>query len=139
MSLQLDQGDLDNILDGLGQENDENYAEFVTGEVLKKDILVIKIDGRALGMDESAAVLNSISKFMKDVEQHVILDLSNCSFFASHALGVLIKFAAAHSKKGFRLIMAGANAAIIDLIYITKIDLFATIVPSVEAGVELLE
>jgi anti-sigma B factor antagonist len=85
--------------------------------------------------------LNNIFAFQPVLRQqtvNTILDLSGVPYMDSAGLGVLVNSHVSHQQRGQRLILAGVNDRIQELLKLTKVDSVLEVVPDLEAAYRAL-
>ncbi len=77
------------------------------------------------------------NEFLKGQASVTILDLSGVPHMDSAGLGVVLKYYVSAQKRGFKLILAGMNARVMELMKLTRVDSLIPIAATVEQA-ELL-
>lgn len=83
----------------------------------------------------SYLVREAVEQVLDDGAEAVILDVSAVGFMDSTALGVLVVF---HRRLGRRLVVAGAQPAVLRLLQITKFSSVLTLTDSVATALTAL-
>ncbi len=83
----------------------------IDGNLASGKIPVLRFHGRIVGSD-AALLVDSICRNFDDVAGHMILDLRDCTFFSSVAIGFVVELATQREKNGGHLIIASATRQI---------------------------
>lgn len=87
-------------------------AEFsIEGTMAGDQLPVLRFHGRIVGAD-AACLVDSVCRNFDDVAGHMVLDLSDCSFFSSVAIGFVVELAKQRELNGGHLVIAAANRQI---------------------------
>jgi anti-anti-sigma factor len=87
---------------------------------------VINIGGLTLPSN-TTRIMDSVAELMDKIKGDVILDLKNCTYMSSMALGTLAKVAIKRKESGWRMFIVAANKKILNIIEMIGIDEFVTI------------
>jgi anti-anti-sigma factor len=133
------QEELNALLQTFDSEAQQNIAENLTHEILPSGYFSISLKGRTFGYRESDLIFRSIKRIVQEVNQHVIIDLSNCSYLSSFAIGAISQLAIVRGNKGLKMILVGTNDTIKDIIHLSQLTDLFTFCSTVEEAVTLLD
>lgn len=122
----ITQPELDKLLEEFNASTSNSDGPTITNNV-KFGIIIISIDGITMGANSNAKVITKINEIFDTVESHVILDLKNCSFFSSIAIGYMINWINKLKTKNSKLICVGANSQIKELFKISNMGILIKI------------
>lgn len=90
----------------------DDSSEFkVVSTLTPEGIPLLTISGRLVGI-EAAALTDRVCHRFEDIEGTVLIDLRDCVFFSSIALGFLYNFAHQRQKKNSKLLIVNASKQI---------------------------
>ena len=139
MSDFLNQNDMNELLKKLSQVHDSPGTQVFSAKIIETGILLIGMQGRILGQNDSLEVISQISTSTEGQDLRMIIDLSHCSYLSSIVLGALARIAEKTIKKGKKICVFGANEIIIELFELTMFTEFIEICDSLEKSIAYLK
>ncbi len=121
MNNELTQEELDNLLKGCSEDR-PGIEQFITGEVLSAKCFSICISSTTIGIGQADKVFNSIRKMVVEFDYNIIINLRNCQFFSSFAIGEIAQLAVDRKKRNVRIAIVEANQIILDVLSLTSIN-----------------
>ena len=116
MSDEISQNELDGMVDKL-QFSVEDSPDFqVFSRITPEGYPLITITGRVLGL-EAASLTDRVCSRYADVKGNILMDLHDCSFFSSIALGFIYNLADQRKKMEGTLVVIGAGQQIRKMVY----------------------
>lgn len=108
----------------------------------KKDVdgvVVVSVEGQLLGGPENA---DSFHRFFKslldDGKREIVVDLGNCAYASSQAVGMLMAVHASISKVGGELVFARVGDRVYDIFFVTGILVIFEVFDKVDDAVKYL-
>lgn len=107
-------------------------AEFsITGELSANGLPVLIVRGKVLGA-EAATLVDRVCEPFSEVRGDLIIDLAQCTFFSSVAIGFVVALAQQRQQHGGRLIILKAALQIKKSIYVMGMGDYFTFIESLE-------
>lgn len=111
----ISQEDMDRLLQTMDFDIEDSPDFEVHGEVSPEGFPCLRVKGRVLGM-EAASLVETVGARLDAVDGHLFLDLTDCTFFSSVALGFVFELAKQRMEKGFKLFVIEASPQILKMI-----------------------
>lgn len=134
----LSQNELDQLIAESTKNLPVHHRAHVTGKHLERDILYIKIAGLALGTDDSAYVIDQVSRLTESITNHIVVDISDCVYLSSLAIGSLLKLACNRQKNNKLLVINGANATIKGVLSLLSLEKLLPISANCDEAVTMI-
>lgn len=122
MSEGISQEELDGLLRQLDTEVGGADESKVRGTRLPTGDMCITINGRILGVWESTKLVEKINELIAGMDQHVLLDVSDCPFLSSFALGQIARLALERIKRNKKVVIVGAAKIVRDMLELASLD-----------------
>ena len=136
MSDEISQAEFDGLTAGL-QFSVEDSPDFqVVSRVLPEGLPLITITGRVLGV-EAASLTDRICNRYAAVKGNILMDLHECTFFSSIALGFIYNLADQRKKMEGSLVVIGAGQQIRKMVYMMGMGEYFSFVDTFEAAIAL--
>lgn len=103
----------------------------VNGELSADGVPTLAIRGKVLGA-EAATLVDRVCEPFADVPGDLIIDLAQCTFFSSVAIGFVVALAHQRQKHGGRLIILKASLQIKKSIYVMGMGDYFTFIESLD-------
>jgi anti-anti-sigma factor len=129
--LLLNQDELNKLIQTLPQAAEPEKQLFQT-RIIKDHILLISIQGRILGQDDSLAFINQFTSSFSGKSVPLIIDLTECTYLSSIVLGALARLSEEHIKNHKKIAAFGANEVISDLLQLTQFTDFIELYDTLE-------
>lgn len=105
-----------------------------------EDVLVLSVAARQL------THLDSVARFERELrrlvrerpERHWLIDFHDVTFFITPAVNTLLTILRTLASRGGRLVLTGISADVRYILGLRRVDAVLTILPTREAGLELL-
>lgn len=111
----ISQDEMDRLLQTMSFDVEASADFEVHGEVFPEGFPCIRVEGRVLG-NEAARLVETVGARLDSMEGHLFLDLTDCTFFSSVALGFVFELAKQRMDKGFKLFIIEASPQILKMI-----------------------
>ncbi len=134
----LDQEDMNVLFDKLSQAQNGLEKKFFSAKIIKPGILLISVEGRILGQNDSLNIIDQLSNITAKNDLRITIDLSNCTYLSSMVLGALARVAEKSINAGKKICVFGANEIIVDLLKLTMFTEFIEICDSLEMSINFL-
>ena len=136
MSDEISQGELD-AMTGKLQFAVEDSPDFrVYSRVLPEGLPLITITGRVLGV-EAASLTDRVCDRYAAVKGNILMDLHECSFFSSIALGFIYNLADQRKKMEGTLVVIGAGQQIRKMVYMMGMGEYFSFVDTFEEALAI--
>lgn len=136
MSDEISQGELD-AMTGKLQFAVEDSPDFrVYSRVLPEGLPLITITGRVLGV-EAASLTDRVCDRYAAVKGNILMDLHECSFFSSIALGFIYNLADQRKKMEGTLVVIGAGQQIRKMVYMMGMGEYFSFVDTFEDAIAI--
>ncbi|MBP5232487.1 MAG: STAS domain-containing protein [Planctomycetes bacterium] len=131
MSDEISQEELDEMADKL-QFSVEDSPDFqVFSRISPEGLPLITITGRVLGV-EAASLTDRVCNRYAAVKGNILMDLHECSFFSSIALGFIYNLADQRKKMEGTLVVIGAGQQIRKMVYMMGMGEYFSFVDTFE-------
>ena len=131
MSDEISQEELDEMADKL-QFSVEDSPDFqVFSRISPEGLPLITITGRVLGV-EAASLTDRVCDRYAAVKGNILMDLHECSFFSSIALGFIYNLADQRKKMEGTLVVIGAGQQIRKMVYMMGMGEYFSFVDTFE-------
>ena len=131
MSDEISQEELDEMADKL-QFSVEDSPDFqVFSRISPEGLPLINITGRVLGV-EAASLTDRVCNRYAAVKGNILMDLHECSFFSSIALGFIYNLADQRKKMEGTLVVIGAGQQIRKMVYMMGMGEYFSFVDTFE-------
>lgn len=100
----------------------DGLANCISTTLLPSGVLCIRINGHVIGQTESFSAINKISLLVAGTSHHVVVDVVDCPYLSSLALGALSALARERGAAGYSLALIDANKMIKDVIGLTGLS-----------------
>ena len=136
MSDEISQEELDEMADKL-QFSVEDSPDFqVFSRISPEGLPLITITGRVLGV-EAASLTDRVCNRYAAVKGNILMDLHECSFFSSIALGFIYNLADQRKKMEGTLVVIGAGQQIRKMVYMMGMGEYFSFVDTFEEAIAL--
>jgi len=92
---------------------------------------LLKVKGEMIGAD-CAQVSNQFIEKVNNLDNPVIMDLSEVEYIDSRGLGIIVFLYTHVKKKGQRFFLAGVSKEIMKILKVTALDTILSIYPDIE-------
>ena len=104
----------------------------------QKGITIFKLEGEIIDKNQTAAMMEEISKLVSSGKKNVVLELSGVRYMNSSGLNVMVNILTKARTAGGDVSVCNLSPKVNQLLVVTKLDTIFNILPSVEAAVEKL-
>jgi anti-anti-sigma factor len=106
----------------------------LTTQTREPGIVIVRITGRiALGV-EKGQIEDAIVGSLKDGVRKIVVDLAHVSYIDSAGVGIIAFCFGKASQAGAQFTVAGADARVMDVFRITRLDQVVTLFPDVDSA-----
>lgn len=99
----------------------------VTSEKLGEDVVLVKINGRFVGIEDSLKLREELKKQIGEKEPKIIVNLENVSMMDATALVGLVGIYNSVSEEGGRIVLLKPNKGVKNLFTIIKMDIYESL------------
>ena len=136
MSDEISQEELDEMAAKLHFSVEDSPDFQVVSSVLPEGLPLITITGRVLGV-EAASLTDRICDRFTAVKGNILMDLHECSFFSSIALGFIYNLADQRKKMAGSLVVIGAGQQIRKMVYMMGMGEYFSFVDTFEEALAI--
>lgn len=86
-------------------------------------VVVLDVSGDMHGGAENMELVDVLDRLGEEGKLDAVLNLEKVTFVASTGLGIMVRARAHYASHGGRLVVCGANARVLSLVYVTKMNL----------------
>ncbi|MGD9201906.1 MAG: STAS domain-containing protein [Chitinispirillia bacterium] len=133
------QDQFEELLKDYTDKSGSNKSYLPEGKVLSKKCFSITISNRSLGVDNAQKLLHDLRNLVDNVNMHIIINLKECSYLSSLAIGKITQLAVERKKKGLRVAFSEAGKNIIDILKLTSLDHLVEIYPTTEEAQRIFD
>ena len=114
-------------------------SSLLNGRVLSKKCFFVNIGNRSLGVDNAQKLFHDLRNLVDNVKMHIIINLKECSYLSSLAIGKIIQLAVERKKLGLRVAFTEAGKNIIDILNLTILDQLVEVYPTTEEAQHIFD
>lgn len=133
------QDQFETLLKDFASQTDTDKSSKLEGKVLSEKCFYISIGNRSLGVDNAQKLLNDLKELVDNVKMHIIINLKDCSYLSSLAIGKVTQLAVERKKLGLRIAFTEAGKNIIDILYLTSLNQLVEVYPTIEEAQHIFD
>jgi len=86
-------------------------------------VVILDVSGDMHGGAENLELVGMLDRLGEGGKLDAVLNLQKVKFISSTGLGIMVRARAHYASHGGRLVVCGANARVLSLVYVTKLNL----------------